>query len=1067
MDIRTLAIVLGIINVVQVLVLALQATTNRIYRGSRWWLLWSASAALGFPFILLRSIPSIERVSILAQNGLIVLGVYFLYVGIMRFLEKRENARLVYSLYGAYLTSLAYFTYWKDDIGARTVLICLMLAAASLLSAYALLVHAQPAIRTTARFCAFVFLAHACVVLHRAAMVAAGTDVRDMYDPTPFNLLLYLDGILASLLWTFGLIIMVSQRSYAETKEAKDRFELLFHTSPDAVIITRAADGLCREVNEGLLALSGFSRSEIVGRSLLDLHVYDNPTDRQSVVDEIRQKGFCENVEVPFRRKDKKRLTGILSARLFPLDGVPHVISVIRDISERKLAETAVRETEERFRTFFEQSPLGHSIVAPDGRIQRVNPALCQILGYSAEELAVTSFADITHPDDLAKSQEALSHLLEGRHEALSVETRYVTRDGRTAWAQVDASLARDSEGRPLHLLMHVLDISERKRTEVELRRILSEMERSRLALLSVVEDQRRTEEALRESERKLNEAQAMAGLGYWYWDVKTGDVEWSGELFKIFGLDPSSFSPHIDSILALSPWPEDHERDRELIGKAVVSRDQGAYEQRFLRPDGSMGFYYSTFQGKYDDTGGLVAIVGTVLDITERKRADQALRRHAERLQNLHRLDQAILQGIEAPADLAHSALSSLRRLLQCDLATVAVFDLDTGEVRVLAALTEGEDMVREGANLPEEEYGEWEGLRLGRPQIVEELSEAGLAATPGQLHQVGRIRSSVTVPLLSERGLIGALKVGWKERSAISLEDNEIASEVAGQITRAIEQDRVVKERKRHADELEERVAERTAQLGAANEELEAFTYSVSHDLRAPLRAINGYAQILTEGHGPALDAEGQRVLGIIRAQALRMGHLIDDLLQFSRFGRHPLWKVPIDMTTQARDLLSELVAQTPARKVGTRVSPLPEAFADPSLIRQVWLNLLDNALKFTRHRDQAEIVVGGETEGKVAIYWVKDNGAGFDMNYADKLFGVFQRLHGADEFEGTGVGLALVQRLIHRHGGRVWAEAEVNRGATFYFTLPIGEETAAPNDGDPGLNDRLPAADRPKHP
>ena len=309
--------------------------------------------------------------------------------------------------------------------------------------------------------------------------------------------------------------------------------------------------------------------------------------------------------------------------------------------------------------------------------------------------------------------------------------------------------------------------------------------------------------------------------------------------------------------------------------------------------------------------------------------------------------------------------------------------------------------------------------------------------------------------------------MKVGWKERRAISLEDNEIASEVAGQITRAIEQDRVVKERKRYGEELEQRVAERTAQLAAANEELEAFTYSVSHDLRAPLRAINGYAQILTEGHGPALDAEGQRVLGIVRAQAHRMGHLIDDLLQFSRLGRHPLWKMPIDMTTLARDVLSELVARTPERKVDIRVSPLPEAVADPSLIRQVWLNLLDNALKFTRHRDHAEIVVGGETEGRVAIYWVKDNGAGFDMTYADKLFGVFQRLHSADEFEGTGVGLALVQRLIHRHGGRVWAEAEVNRGATFYFTLPIGEEAAAPNDTEAGLNDRLPAADRPKHP
>ncbi len=238
----------------------------------------------------------------------------------------------------------------------------------------------------------------------------------------------------------------------------------------------------------------------------------------------------------------------------------------------------------------------------------------------------------------------------------------------------------------------------------------------------------------------------------------------------------------------------------------------------------------------------------------------------------------------------------------------------------------------------------------------------------------------------------------------------------------------------------ELEQRVSDRTAQLQAANHELEAFSYSVSHDLRAPLRAINGYARILAEDHGPKLDAEGQRVLGVIRDEALRMGELIDDLLQLSRLGRQSLNIAPTDMTGLAREVYERLSATAPSRPVDFRLSPLPDAPADAALLRQVWVNLLDNALKYTRQRSPAVIEVAGAIHGNEAVYSVKDNGAGFEMKYADKLFGVFQRLHNTAEFEGTGVGLAMVQRLIHRHGGRVWAEGQLDCGATFHFALPL---------------------------
>lgn len=238
----------------------------------------------------------------------------------------------------------------------------------------------------------------------------------------------------------------------------------------------------------------------------------------------------------------------------------------------------------------------------------------------------------------------------------------------------------------------------------------------------------------------------------------------------------------------------------------------------------------------------------------------------------------------------------------------------------------------------------------------------------------------------------------------------------------------------------ELEQRVAERTEKFEAANKELEAFAYSVSHDLRAPLRAIDGFSRKVVTNYADKLDDEGRRQLQVVRNEAQRMGQLIDDLLSFSRMGRHEIAVKPLDMDALVRGVADELRLAEPERSIEFAFAPLPQAPGDLALLRQVWANLLGNAVKFTRHRPMAHIEVGGRTEGGEAIYWVKDNGAGFDMRYADKLFGVFQRLHRQDEFEGTGVGLAVAQRILHRHNGRIRGEGKPDAGAVFTFTLPL---------------------------
>jgi len=315
-------------------------------------------------------------------------------------------------------------------------------------------------------------------------------------------------------------------------------------------------------------------------------------------------------------------------------------------------------------------------------------------------------------------------------------------------------------------------------------------------------------------------------------------------------------------------------------------------------------------------------------------------------------------------------------------------------------------------------------------------------------QAADVPLARAAFQKVLLGEQPEPHELHILAKSGGQVIGEFRTIPQMEGGKVTGTLGIARDISERKRVEakirllnEDLEMRVKERTVQLEAANRELESFSYSVSHDLRAPLRAMAGFSRLLIEEYGPELPDEAQRYLRTVQDNAQQMGRLIDDLLAFSRLGRHALNKQPVVLARLIREALNTLSVEQAGRNVEMVIGDLPDCQADPALLKQVFINLLSNALKFTRQKAPAIIEIGclnsvGQAEGPT--YFIKDNGVGFDMRYVNKLFGVFQRLHRAEEYEGTGVGLATVQRIIRRHGGRIWAEAEAGKGATFYFTL-----------------------------
>jgi len=498
----------------------------------------------------------------------------------------------------------------------------------------------------------------------------------------------------------------------------------------------------------------------------------------------------------------------------------------------------------------------------------------------------------------------------------------------------------------------------------------------------------------------------------------------------RILGFDAAVELVGLESIDAIVAPPERARLEGYRRARVRGAEVPQGYQARFLRKDGST-IWVDIVAGVVD-WDSRDAILIEFIDISERKRAEEMLRQMAA--------------GVSAATgnEFFRALVGYLVETLEADYALVGQLkEGDSSTIQTVAFCAHGELTNNVEYSL---EGSPCETV-VGRSVCVYPSGVCRDFPEDRPLVEKG-IECYIGTPLFDSHGrALGLISIMYVQpQTDTGLRANLIqifADRAAAELERLrVEEARRQAEAKLRAlnEELEQRVAERTGELEASNRELESFTYSVSHDLRAPLRHVTGYVRLLERSAADRLKDEDRRHLDTIGQSSARMGALIDHLLEFSRIGRAEIRREPVDLDALVDEVLTEIESDTKDRSIEWRREPLPNVAGDPRMLRLVLGNLIANAVKFTRGRQPARITIAADTSNaREAVIFVRDNGVGFNMKYIDKLFGVFERLHGSDEFEGTGIGLANVRRIVHRHGGRTWAHSRAEDGATFFFSLP----------------------------
>jgi len=878
----------------------------------------------------------------------------------------------------------------------------------------------------------------------------------------------------------------ITEQKHAEQKlkEALQRFSAIIQTSPNAIVITDF-NGTVNLWNEAAENTFGWKNSEIIGQRNPII-----PKDRLDEIQKLRGHIYAgktiKNLETVCIRKDYSQIHVNFSSSPF-LDGngkVIGILSLVEDITERKKIERTLKESEEKFRKAFLTNPDSITINRlDDGMYISVNNGFTQIFGFSAEEVLNKTSLEINIWQDSEKRAQFVQML---KNDGLveNFDVRLVSKSGKKNDTLVSATII-EIDGIP-HILSTTKDFTERKQVEnalqesealfsttfrsspipislselstdlwvevndaflkvtgytrsemighsyldIHLWRHTEDHEKVRqllldfghvinyeveinkkngttgIMLISVeivdlsgspfllimgneITERKQAEAALRNNEQILREVGRIAKVGGWEFSPLSGSASWTEEVARIHDLDPHT-PASVD--LSLKYYTgESKDKINQAVRDSVEQAIPYDLELEIISAKGVHKWVH-TIGDPVVENGVVVKVHGSFQDITELKKTEEALRKSED-------LFSKAFHGSPSPMTIADQKNG---RYIAVNDSFLRMIELTRDEV----VGKKGDDL-----NLIDTEE---------RNKIMAEIQKSG------SLHNFELRARSHTGRIL---------------HLLTSIENTELAGEPSTIATMLdiTERKRAEEVITRLNETLEERVLDRTTQLEEANKELEAFSYSVSHDLRAPLRHINGFVDLLTENYNNLLPEKGRHYLEVIVGASRHMGTLIDDLLQFSRTGRKEMQNTVMDMNLVIKDVLKLINPETIGREIGWNIAELPVLEGDHALLQIVWYNLISNAIKFTKTKAVAEITIGYTREQKEYVFYVADNGAGFDMRYAHKLFGVFQRLHNKSEFEDTGIGLANVRRIISKHGGRTWAESQLNQGATFYFTLP----------------------------
>jgi len=799
----------------------------------------------------------------------------------------------------------------------------------------------------------------------------------------------------------------ISHRKRVEEEERKavDLLRAVVNASP-AAIVTMDPRGVVRMWNPAAEAIFGWTANEVLGR-VMPAMVSDKRSEFASAMTRALAGESVRAVESRRRRKNGAPVdVSMSSAPLFGPDGsVTAIMAILEDITDRKHIQAAERRVTESLHAIVNSVPVGIVMLDPHGIVQAWNPAATRIFGWSEDDVR-GKYLPTVPPDAHEDFAELRRRVLQGES-FVNRQIRRKRKDGQSVDVLMSLAPMYAVGQLPVGIVAVYEDITERI-----------------------------------DVEQLLKLAVEATASGLWDWRIPTGEIRLEPTWLTLMGHGTSAESmPHSEWVETLHP--EDAKRVETAMAKHLAG-GAPSFESEHRRRTASGDWMWVLERGRVvetDDHGRPTRVVGTMIDIGEKRASASEIQSHLNTLQALYRGVKNVMLATNLP-EMAEDIVSSCVELLGATAAWIGIAQPD-GTVSCLSRAPKG-------ASEFDSLQVRWDDTPLGQGPTGTAIRTsqtitmpnffATAAAAPWS--DIATLAGGVSFPLLLQGKPYGCLTAYCSDSGFLNARKVETMKVFADLASAAIERLQLHEELNQQAALLELRVRERTAQLEAANQDIESFSYSVSHDLRAPLRHISGYANMLSKSEAGSLSEESKGFIESINLAAHRMGGLIDALLNLSRIGRTETHMREVDLTALVEEVVAEFADDMKGRQIEIEVGKLGAVLGDRRLLRSAFANLLDNALKFTRTKEIASIrLVPSERDSDpefIAVR-VEDNGAGFNMAYADKLFGVFQRLHSDREFEGTGVGLATVHRIIRRHGGTIAAEAAPNEGARFTIKLP----------------------------